>query len=221
MLKIQNFREQVIREFEELERQREDLRKDREVFENYRSEQMALISRLNRESQSRLEKFVIIQEVLDAYNIKPHQLKETLDSALKNANAPQPNGEQSLSQSFASQGHINLNTNNNMINLNFNLNVASPPTPIMAHTQVEAFNEVLSGQNTARKIEPQQTEQETIIKKNLKQFNIERVKMQQVFLSQKKAEELQLQQQETSRNVGVRGSMTAGQAPLGDKKQIG
>lgn len=106
------------------------------MFEKYRSEQMALISHLNKESQSRLEKFVVIHEVLEKYNIKPHQLRDTLDSALKQGLHPQQTTEQqpqpsaSLSQSFNSQGQINLNTNNNMINLNFNLNVASPPTPI-------------------------------------------------------------------------------------------
>lgn len=60
-----------------------------------------------------------------------------------------------------------MNTNNNMINLNFNLNVSNESPELKKTAKGESFDP-----------------QKLVIQKNLKQFNIEKVKMQAVFLNE-------------------------------------
>ena len=107
---------------------------------------------------------MFITDILEKYNLQPSQLRDAVETHLSKTN---PQEDPSSRNSIAS---INLNTNNNMINLNFNLNVA-------AKNQAQGPREAESPP-----FKPPSTE----IQKNLKQFNIEKVKMQAVFLNEQR-----------------------------------
>ena len=110
---LKQTRGQIIKEYDELERQKRD-------FELYREREHSLIESVKQMYHKKIEVFMFITDILEKYNLQPSQLRDAVETHLSKITPPE---DPSASRSSISS--ISLNTNNNMINLNFNLNVAA------------------------------------------------------------------------------------------------
>jgi hypothetical protein len=119
-LMLKQTRGQIIKEYDELERQKREFAQHKRDFELYREREQALIESVKQMYHKKIEVFMFITDILEKYNLQPSQLRDAVETHLSRTNHP-PEDPSSRS----SIGSINLNTNNNMINLNFNLNVAA------------------------------------------------------------------------------------------------
>jgi site-specific DNA-cytosine methylase len=80
---IKASRDQILREYDLLEKNRQMLALERHQFEEYKKRETLLIENVKSMYTKHIEYFMLIKEVLEKYQLSPSQLKEVVESHLK------------------------------------------------------------------------------------------------------------------------------------------
>jgi hypothetical protein len=80
---IKASRDQILREYDLLEKNRQMLSLERHQFEEYKKRETLLIENVKSMYTKHIEYFMLIKEVLEKYQLSPSQLKEAVESHLK------------------------------------------------------------------------------------------------------------------------------------------
>jgi hypothetical protein len=81
-LMIRQTREQIIKEYDELERQKREFEQEKRDFELYKEREQSLIESVKQMYHKKIEVFMFIQEILDKHNLQPHQLRDAVETHL-------------------------------------------------------------------------------------------------------------------------------------------
>jgi uncharacterized protein YjcR len=80
---LRQTRDQIIKEYDELERQKREFANEKCDFKLYKEREQALIESAKQMYHKKIEVFMFIQDILEKHNLQPHQLRDAVEVHLR------------------------------------------------------------------------------------------------------------------------------------------